>query len=227
VRSRVLTALLTAGLTAAGIAAAPPASADVPCSIRDFSPRSVTVGLTPVTATFKVSTTGCSLRRWSVDDDGFQIYAYNESPQETFNPWSNRYAGPMDVIVSASSEDYARRERVFADGFTLKRATTFEQGSFNASPEPVRRGAPVTVAGRLLIANWDTDRYGPWGGRPVNVQFRTAGGTYQTVQTVNTDRNGWVRTTVPAGTTGYWRLHYAGNSAAGRAVTSGDAVEVR
>jgi hypothetical protein len=61
----------------------------------------------------------------------------------------------------------------------------------------------------------------------VNVQFRTAGGTYQTVQTVNTDRNGWVRTTVPAGTTGYWRLHYAGNSAAGRAVTNGDSVQVR
>ncbi len=225
-RSRVLTALLTAGLTAVGVATAPAASA-APCTITDFSPRSVTVGLTPVTATFKVSTAGCSLRRWSVDDDGFQIYAYNEAPQETFNPWSNRYAGAMDVIASATSEDYAHRERVFAGGFTLKRATTFQQGTFNASPEPVRRGAPVTLTGRLLIANWDTDQYGPWGNRPVDVQFRTPGGTYQTVATVNTDRSGWVRTTVPAGHTGYWRLRYGGNSAAGRAVTAGDAVEIR
>ncbi len=226
-RSRVLTALLTAGLTAAGIAAAPPASADGACYIRDFSPRSVTVGLTPVTATFSVKTTGCSVMGWTAHGADYEFLAFDDSPQDTFNPWSNADAGRADVIVSAYNSDYDERERVFAGGFTLKRATTFEQGSFNASPEPVRRGAPVTVTGRLLIANWDTDRYGPWGGRPVNVQFRTAGGTYQTVQTVNTDRNGWVRTTVPAGTTGYWRLHYAGNSAAGRAVTSGDAVEVR
>ncbi|SNS01189.1 hypothetical protein SAMN06893096_101346 [Geodermatophilus pulveris] len=83
------------------------------------------------------------------------------------------------------------------------------------------------MTGRLLIANWGTDVYGPIGGRPVDVQFRTATGTYQTVKTVRTDRGGWVRTTVPARASGYWRLHYAGNSYAGRAVAPGDPVQVR
>jgi hypothetical protein len=226
VRSRVLTALLTTALTAAGVAIAAPAAADNPCTIRDFSPRSVTVGLTPVTATFGVSTSGCTLEMWVAEDDGFQFYAYDTSPQATFNPWRNSDAGPMDVIVSAYNSDYARRERVFANGFTLKRASTFQSGSFNASPEPVRKGAPISVTGRLLIVNWETDGYGPFGGRPVNVQFRTPSGSYTTVKTVTTDRNGWVRTTVPAGATGVWRLHYAGNAAAGRAITVGDTVQV-
>ena len=226
-RRRVLTTLLTAGLTAAGIGVAAPASADAPCTIHDFSPRSVTVGLTPVTATFSVRTSGCSMTGWVAQDAGWEFYTYADSPQETFNPWNNNDAGTMDVIITARNSDFASRERVFANGFTLKRATAFQDGSFNASPEPVRRGANVTVSGRLLIANWETDRYGPFGGRPVNVQFRTPNGSYQTVKTVTTDRNGWVQTTVPAGATGVWRLHYAGNSAAGRAVTAGDSVQVR
>jgi len=227
VRSRVLTALLIAGLTVTGVATASPASADSACTIRDFSPRSVTVGFTPVTTTFSVQTSGCSVQGWTAHGSEYEFLAFDDSPQKTFNPWSNADAGRVDVIVSAYNSDYAQRERVFAGGFTLKRATAFQQRTFNASPEPVRRGAPVTLTGRLLIVNWQTDQYGPWGNRPVNVQFRTPGGSYQTVATVNTDRNGWVRTTVPAGRTGYWRLHYAGNSAAGRSVTSGDAVEVR
>jgi hypothetical protein len=226
-RRRVLTTLLTAGLTAAGIGVAAPASADAACTIHDFSPRSVTVGLTPVTATFSVKTSGCSLQGWTAHGAEYEFLAFDDSPQDTFNPWDNADAGAADVIVSAYNSNYSERERVFANGFTLKRATAFQNGSFNASPEPVQRGANVTVTGRLLIANWETDRYGPFGGRPVNVQFRTPNGSYQIVKTVTTDRNGWVRTTVPAGTTGVWRLHYAGNSAAGRAVTSGDSVQVR
>lgn len=225
-RRRLLTTLLTTGLTVAGVGVAAPASA-APCTITDFSPRSVTVGLTPVTAHFSVKTSGCGLSDWSAEDDGFEFFVYGAAPQETFNPWRNSDAGPMDVIVTATSTDWSSRERVFTNGFTLKRATTFQKGSFDASPEPVRRGAPVTVTGRLLIANWETDVYGPLGGRPVDVQFRTATGGYRTVKTVTTDRGGWVRTTVPAGESGYWRLHYAGNSYAGRAVAPGDPVQVR
>jgi hypothetical protein len=225
-RRGVLRALVTTGLTVAGLGVATPAQADVACTITNFSPRSVTVGLTPVTATFSVSTSGCNRAGWTAEDDGWAFYVYDDSPQETFNPWNNSEAGAMDVIVSAYNSDYNTRERVFANGFTLKRATTFQSGTWNAGPEPVRRGANVSLSGRLLIADWDNDRYGSYGGRPVDVQFRTATGTYTTVKTVTSDRYGWVRTTVPASSSGYWRLHYAGNTVAGRAVTAGDAVQV-
>ena len=37
------------------------------------------------------------------------------------------------------------RVTVFANGFTLKRASVWQTGSFNASPEPVRKGQAVTA----------------------------------------------------------------------------------
>jgi hypothetical protein len=43
---------------------------------------------------------------------------------------------------------------------------------------------------------------------------------------VTTDSTGWVRTTVPATTTGTWRLSYGGNTVAGAATSPGDAVQV-
>ncbi|SNS01210.1 hypothetical protein SAMN06893096_101347 [Geodermatophilus pulveris] len=129
---RLLRALLTAGLTVAGVGVAAPASA-APCTITDFSPRSVTVGLTPVTTKFSVRTSGCSLADWSAEDDGFQFFVYGAAPQETSNPWRNSDAGPMDVIVTTTSSDWLSRERVFANGFALKRATAFQKGSFDAS----------------------------------------------------------------------------------------------
>jgi hypothetical protein len=218
--------LATLALAAGGVAVAPVAQADVPCTITDFSPRSVTVGLTPITATFKVSTSGCTRTGWDVSESEYMFFVWDRSPQETFNPYSNSDAGAKDVIVTADNSSYGTSQRVFADGFTLKRRTTWQSNTFNASPEPVRRGAPVSVVGRLIVADWSQDKYVPYGSRTVAVQFHTPTGTYSTVKTVKTDSNGWVRTTVPATVTGLWRLSYGGNTAAGSAVTVGDSVQV-
>ena len=225
-KKRFTTLLATIGLTLAGVAGAPAAMADTPCTITNFSPRSVVVGLTPIVKTFKVSTTGCSLRSWNVRTSGFDFYVYTASPQETFNPYWNSEAGAKDVIVSASNVDYATREKVFPDGFSLLRRTTWQSGSFNASPEPVKKGAPVSITGRLLVVDWDNDKYIPYAGRSISVQFRTPTGSYTTVKKATTDKNGWVRTTVPATATGVWRVSYGGNTIAGASLTVGDAVTV-
>jgi len=229
-RKRLAAALATFGLMVGGVAVAAPAQADVRCTITGVSPRSVTVGLSPVTATFKVSTSGCAtVRSWTAYAADYEFLAFDSSRQDTFNPnvlW-NRDAGPRDVIASVSNGDYTRTQRVFGDSFSLLRRTTWQSGSFNASPEPARKGSPITVKGRLLVADWDRMAYVPYTGRTIQVQFRTPTGTYRTVKTVKTDRNGWVNTTVPASATGIWRLHYGGNSRAAGSVPVGDAVQVR
>jgi hypothetical protein len=225
-QKRFGTVLVALAMSMGGVTVAAPAQADAPCTITNFSPRSVVVGLTPITATFKVSTTGCARKGWDLQEAGYDFYVYDGSPQETFGPWSNSDAGARDVIVSAYNSGYQTREKVFADGFSLKRRTTWQAKSFNASPEPVRKGAKISIAGRLLLADWSKDAYVPYKGRKVAVQFRTPSGAYKTMKAALTDANGWVRTTVPATATGVWRLWYGGNTVAGPAVTVGDSVQV-
>lgn len=221
-----MTVLTAVGLAVGGsIVSAPAAQADdVPCTIENFSPRSVVVGLTPIVKTFKVSVSDCSLRHWRASSDAF--YVYPDSPQKAFDPWSNGQAGSYDVVVDASNADWEERSRVFADGFHLLRRTTWQSGTFNASPEPVKRGRNITVTGRLLVVDWTREKYIPFTGRSVALEFRTTNGTYERVKVVKTNSDGWVRTTVPASTTGVWRLRYGGNSLAGPAVANGDAVKV-
>jgi len=225
-KKRFTTLLATIGLTLAGVAVAPAAQADVPCTITNFSPRSVVVGLTPIVKTFKVSTTGCSLNYWRAETSGWAFYVYPSAPQEVFDPYWNSEAGADDVIVTARNADYAQSQKVFPNGFSLLRRTTWQSGLFNASPEPVKKGAPVSIAGRLLVVDWDNDRYVPYAGRSISVQFRTPTGAYTTVKKATTDKNGWVRTTVPATSTGVWRVSYGGNTIAGASLTVGDAVTV-
>jgi len=224
-RSRLTTLLTVLGLSMAlGVVSAPAAQADVPCTITNVSPRSVVVGLTPIVKTFRVSTSGCSLDGWNIWADDFFIF--DDSPQETFTPWFNSEAGPQDVVVDAYNSDYTKRSRVFPDGFSLLRRTTWQDKSFNASPEPAKRGSAIAVTGRLLVVDWTNERYVPYAKRSVAVEFRTPTGSYTHVKTVTTDTNGWVRTTVPANATGTWRLRYGGNSVAGPAVSAGDTVQV-
>jgi hypothetical protein len=212
------------GMTVAGVAVPVPALADVPCSITSMSPSGVVVGLTPRTVTFDLVTAGCTLEYWSLDAGDF--YVYTDAPQDTFDPYVNDQAGPRGVIATAYNSDAVERQRVFPDGFTLKRRTTWQSKTFNASPEPVRRGSAIAVKGRLLVVDWTNNSYRGYGGRIVSVQFRTLTGTYATVKRAKTGADGWVRTTVPAQATGVWRVVYGGNTVAGSAVVVGDAVQV-
>ncbi len=224
-RSRLTNLLSVLGLSVAlGVVGAPAAQADALCVIDGVSPRVVVVGLTPVTTTFAVSTSGCSLGYWKAAADPF--YVYKGSEQHTFGPRSNSEAGVHDVAVDAYNDSFFRSRRDLPDSFSLLRRTTWQDKSFNASPEPAKRGSAITVTGRLLVVDWTNDRYVPYAKRGVAVEFRAPTGSYTRVKAVTTDASGWVRTTVPADATGTWRLRYGGNTVAGPAVTVGDTVQV-
>src|SRR3712207_5394674 len=149
-KSRVAAVVGSLSLGFAGLVVNPAAvHADVACTITDFSPRTAVVGLTAVTKTFSVSTSYCTRVDWNIIADDF--YAFDGSSQWTFNPNSNSEAGSQTVVVSAYNGDYNYRERVFADGSSLKRRATWQ--SFNASPEPARKGSAITIKGRLILAD--------------------------------------------------------------------------
>ncbi|MEU6256934.1 calcium-binding protein [Streptomyces sp. NPDC047043] len=129
----------------------------------------------------------------------------------------------VDALVDANDGD-----SVFAPGvgsFSLKRAARV---TVNASPEPVPKGAHITITGKLVRANWDTYRYAGYAGRAVKLQFRPKGSsTYTTIATVNTSSTGTLHTTVKAVKDGYWRWHFTGTTTTGPATAPGDYVDVR
>lgn len=97
----------------------------------------------------------------------------------------------------------------------------------NASPEPVAKGATLTVTGKVTRANWETRKYAAYGGRKVSLQFKPSGATsYTTVKKVTANASGTLRTTVKASGTGTWRWAYYGNTTTGPSKSAGDKVVV-
>ncbi|MGW1070664.1 hypothetical protein ACWD4F_39970 [Streptomyces aureus] len=98
----------------------------------------------------------------------------------------------------------------------------------NATPEPVRKGATLTVKGVLTRADWNTGKYAGFKGQPAVLQFKAKGATaYKTVKTVTTGTAGALSTTVKASADGTYRYTFAGTSTTGTATAAGDYVDVR
>ncbi|SEG90016.1 hypothetical protein SAMN04489712_12514 [Thermomonospora echinospora] len=98
--------------------------------------------------------------------------------------------------------------------------------SFNAAPEPVRRGAMLTVSGRLnrYDASWAPIA----GERTLTVYFRAAGTTKWTkAGTVTTGKKGWFSKRFKATRSGSWRVSYTGNTAYLPTLSTIDQVDVR
>ncbi|GAA5023955.1 hypothetical protein GCM10023335_57100 [Streptomyces siamensis] len=156
---------------------------------------------------------------------GFTVNAHPAPGSDDPVDLANANAGTWSVDALVDTNDGVS---VFARGvasFGLKRAA---QLTVNASPEPVAKGARITVTGKLVRANWDTYRYAGYTGQAVKLQFRPKGSdTYTTVATVNTSSTGTLRTTVKAVKDGYWRWNFTGTNTTGPAKATGDYVDVR
>jgi len=227
-RQHITAVAAAAALAISGIVgSAGSAHADVACTITGFTPTTVVVGLSPVTRTFNVRTSGCAKAGWSLLLGNYDFFVYDSAPQETFMvPYSNADAGSYSAVAKAYNSDYFTTERSWASAFHLKRASSWGS-TFNAGPEPVTKGRAITIQGKLYLANWDTDRYGIHRYQYVKVQFRTPTGTYATVKTIRTNSYGWAKTTVTARRSGVWRLVYFGNSVSGPVNSKGDYVQVK
>ena len=117
-------------------------------------------------------------------------------------------AGPWDIVATPYNTYKVAGTFTTTKGapFTAKAVFSLFRGSrltTNASPEPVRRGATVTVKGRLtrqamapnrLSTGARIDKYVAFGGEPVVLQRRTLSGTYNNIRTVRSNRDGYLIT---------------------------------
>ncbi|MFJ4849458.1 MULTISPECIES: calcium-binding protein [unclassified Streptomyces] len=98
----------------------------------------------------------------------------------------------------------------------------------NAAPEPVKKGATLTVTGSLTRADWKTAKYAAFAGQKATLQFRKAGTTnFVNVKTVTTSSTGALKTTVKAAADGYWRYVYTGNTTTVAVSAAADYVDVK
>ncbi|MET7288271.1 hypothetical protein [Streptomyces sp. NPDC005573] len=138
---------------------------------------------------------------------------------------SNRIAGGWQVnaTVKANDGDYWIYDSIAR--FEVKRASKL---TTDASPEPVRKGAGLTVTGKLSRANWEDLKYHGFTGQQVRLQFRAAGAAhYHTVRTVKTGDAGKLSTKVTADSAGSWRWYFPGTTTTSRVVSAGDAVKLK
>ncbi|EGX59816.1 hypothetical protein SZN_11038 [Streptomyces zinciresistens K42] len=129
----------------------------------------------------------------------------------------------VDAMVDAEDGDFIWKEK--AGSFMFQRAS---QLTVNASPEPVKKGKPITVTGKLSRADWESLKYRGYTGQSVKLQFRKKGSsTYTTLKTVKSNATGDLRTTVTAGQDGYFRYSFAGTTTTAAVSAAGDYVDVR
>ncbi|MFF2523147.1 hypothetical protein [Streptomyces liangshanensis] len=137
---------------------------------------------------------------------------------------ANAVAGEwqVDATVQANDGDYWISDRVAL--FKVKRAASL---TTDATPEPVRKGATLTVTGKLSRANWTDRKYHGFTKQVVKLQYKKAGGTYSTVRTATTDSKGNLRATVKASAAGSWRWAFAGTTTTMKVDSPGDAVTLK
>lgn len=108
----------------------------------------------------------------------------------------------------------------------ILRRTTFSS-SFDAAPEPRRKGQRLEMDAQLYVADWDSGTYARQGGLNVKVQFRATGASsFKNVATVKTRNDGTLTYQTKATMSGYWRMAYQGNKHLAPANSNSDYVKV-
>lgn len=233
----VLAAGITAvGFVTSGVAQASPARMELrpahaqpaDCAHPAYGPSTVNVGLSSGVTTFAViaDCTG-GLTDWSLDTSLF--FVYKDAPDNTFHPYelTDSDAGNHDITLTTDDANYT--EDQFVGTFTLKRYDTWGN-TFNAYPEPVKKGSPIKFTGQLLRVNWDQGKYYGYGNGYTQLQFRAQNTpTWHTVKTLRTSTSspGLIDgTSIAATTSGFWRVYYTGNEFGSPAYSKTDYVEV-
>ncbi|MFF1647166.1 DUF5707 domain-containing protein [Streptomyces sp. NPDC058240] len=137
----------------------------------------------------------------------------------------NAQAGSWHILTGAEAKDGSS---TYYDSYATARIQRLSKLTVNASPEPVKKGKTITVAGKLSRANWEDHAYHGYTSQSVKLQFRKkTSSTYTTVKTIRTNSTGNLKTTVKASVDGYWRYSFAGTSTTPAVTTAGDFVDVK
>ncbi|MGX2995411.1 calcium-binding protein [Streptomyces sp. JNUCC 64] len=163
-------------------------------------------------------------------------YTFEATPKKPSRdkPWlinlANRHAGTWKVAAVGLKDTASEVDSdvvALDENYKTVKVKRAAKLTTNASPEPVRRGATITVKGDLTRADWGTLKYGGFASGAVKLQFKKAGGTWKTVKTVSADSRGKVKTTVKASSDGSYRFTYGGSSTTGGVTSAADRIDVR
>ncbi|MFI6814981.1 hypothetical protein ACIBG7_21435 [Nonomuraea sp. NPDC050328] len=134
--------------------------------------------------------------------------------------WRAVFAGAHGVDGSTSSGDWVRVERPTPPPPPDKLSSSLV--SFNAYPEPVKRGKWLHFKGRLLVND------GGWEGYEAQVGlYKWSKGKWRFVKTTWSNDNGYLHTKVKASTSGYWKFYFRGDSDAKADSSRKDYVKVK
>ncbi|MGW0631904.1 hypothetical protein [Streptomyces sp. NPDC002758] len=154
-----------------------------------------------------IELTNADATKWTAV--GFAIDWNDQDPNSDNIDWSKVGYVDQDALATTS----------------LKRLT---KATADASPEPVYKGKTITVTGKLILANWTDHKYHGYANQYVQLQFRKKDTTtYSTVKTVKSDSAGYLKTTVTASVSGYYRFYFPGTSYAARVTATGDYIGVK
>jgi hypothetical protein len=228
-------------------AAADPTPIPSVCTVKSYSPNKIVLGASVVRSTFSVKATGCTVVDWVVavfpfmndDPESYDGMAFPGNEKIALAPrlLTNADAGKQTVLVGAiGAEDPEDTEDTYVEPafaelpLTLQRRATFGS-TFNATPEPVKKGKAITIKATLARINWNGAKTLKYVGFPkakAVLQFRADGTTaYKNVKTVTAGSGGKISTTVKAKKSGRWRLVYPGISTTAAATSGSDAVKVK
>ncbi|RAG81554.1 hypothetical protein DN069_32385 [Streptacidiphilus pinicola] len=162
-------------------------------------------GARPTPALVAASAMGTVRSRTATSETiGFD-YTYDDAKR--FEP--DYIAGEFGIAVLATANDGTTT-------YVPKAATYFfrfaDALNAKASTGAVRKGARVTVKGRLERADWDLNTWRPNTGPWVALQFRKAGtNTWVTESWAKTNGTGALAATATDHASGWWRLSYGGD----------------
>ncbi|GAA3986507.1 hypothetical protein GCM10023085_80790 [Actinomadura viridis] len=138
--------------------------------------------------------------------------------------WRARYDGGPYMGGGGTTVGTDEPSSGWADHVDVRYATRIS--SFNASPEPVRKGATITVQGRLdrLVGSWKPAA----AGAAINIYFKPSGSSAWTTMTgTKTDGSGRFTRTFTASKDGTWLATYKGSATYLGSQGPGDHVDVR
>ncbi|MFF4967393.1 hypothetical protein [Streptomyces sp. NPDC001037] len=130
--------------------------------------------------------------------------------------------------AGALALQYSTGDASVAEGLGTTKVQRNSKLTVNASPEPVRKGATITVTGKLTRANWEDNKYHGYTSQSVKLQYRKkSSSTYTTLKTITTNSTGGLKTTTKATADGYYRFAYAGGTTTPAVNAAGDYVDVK
>ncbi|MEU2021894.1 hypothetical protein ABZ565_06980 [Streptomyces sp. NPDC016469] len=121
-------------------------------------------------------------------------------PYQGVGVWRFQFPGTKQIPAGPAPESY----------LVYRRMTAFPE--FNANPEPVKAGAPLTITGKLNTKSEDNGQWSALAGARIDVYFRAKGTTtWRGAGVAVTGNDGRFTKTFTAAKDGDWQAKYDGD----------------